>query len=323
MQKLGMTGMSFRASGLDRAAHVRSNLPPSADQQVVALWRGKVACSGDHQSAGPLWLPGDHPIWAEAKAPAVFLGLDEGVPRFARDLDLWSGTEDAQLGAFIDTSVQCHPLMPEGAGFFELRAIMMGLDARAAELAATARAMITWHQTHRFCSACGTETTPAEAGWSRACPGCGRRHFPRTDPVVIMLVTHENDVLLGRSPGWPEGMYSLLAGFVEPGETLEAAAAREVFEEAAVQLGPVQYVACQPWPFPGSLMLGVMAEAETREIKVDPNELEDAIWMSREAVMASLTGNHPLVKPARKGAIARSLIEDWLAGRLVPGGDRL
>lgn len=150
----------------------------------------------------------------------------------------------------------------------------------------------------------------------RHCRACGAHHFPRTDPVVIMLVTHGNEVLLGRSPGWPDGMYSLLAGFVEPGETIEAAAAREVWEEAQIPLGPVRYLACQPWPFPASLMIGVAAEATGRDIVCDPEELEDALWVSKEDLLNALSGTHPRVKPARKGAIARWILEAWLAGRL-------
>jgi NAD+ diphosphatase len=155
-----------------------------------------------------------------------------------------------------------------------------------------------------------------QAGWQRSCPDCGAHHFPRTDPVVIMLITHGNDVLLGRSPGWPEGMYSLLAGFIEPGETMEAAVRREVAEETAVSVGQVDYLASQPWPYPSSLMFGCRGEATSREITVDPAELDDALWISREELADALAGNHPVLKPARKGAIARFLMENWLADRL-------
>jgi len=154
------------------------------------------------------------------------------------------------------------------------------------------------------------------AGWERQCPACGGKHFPRTDPVVIMLITHGNSVLLGRSPGWPDGMYSLLAGFVEPGETMEAAVRREVFEETAVHVGPVSYLASQPWPFPASLMLGCHGMATSRDITIDPNELEDALWLSREELAQAFRGEHPVVKPARKGAIAHFLLSNWLADQL-------
>ncbi|CAN0586768.1 unnamed protein product, partial [Ectocarpus sp. 12 AP-2014] len=150
----------------------------------------------------------------------------------------------------------------------------------------------------------------------RLCPSCGAHHFPRTDPVVIMLVTHGSSVLMGRSPGWPEGMYSLLAGFVEPGETLEAAVRREVWEEAGVRVGAVDYLSSQPWPFPASLMMGCRGEALTRDITIDPVEIEDAMWVGKSEMMDAFAGVHPLIKPARKGAIAQFLLQNWLADTL-------
>lgn len=131
-----------------------------------------------------------------------------------------------------------------------------------------------------------------------------------------MLITHGNNVLLGRSPQWPDGMYSLLAGFIEPGETVEAAVRREVLEESGVRVGDVRYLASQPWPFPGSLMLGCAGEATSADIKIDPVEIEDALWVSREDVALIFTGQHPKINPTRKGAIAHFLLENWLADRL-------
>jgi NAD+ diphosphatase len=154
------------------------------------------------------------------------------------------------------------------------------------------------------------------AGWQRICPSCGAHHFPRTDPVVIMLVTRGNSVLVGRSPGWPPGMYSLLAGFVEPGETLEAAVRREVFEEAGVRIGAVRYLSSQPWPFPASLMVGCRGEALPGEITIDPAEIEDALWLTREQMVTVMAGAHPRIRAPRRGAIAHFLVEAWLADRL-------
>jgi NAD+ diphosphatase len=154
------------------------------------------------------------------------------------------------------------------------------------------------------------------AGWQRNCPACTTSHFPRTDPVVIMLVTRGNQLLLGRNAIWPEGMYSLLAGFVEPGETIEAAVRREVFEETGVRCGPVRYLASQPWPFPASLMIGCQAEATTQAITIDPVEIEEALWISREALLEVMAGQHPKIKAPRKGAIAGFLIGKWLADQL-------
>lgn len=156
----------------------------------------------------------------------------------------------------------------------------------------------------------------SEAGWQRRCDACKAHHFPRTDPVVIMLITHGNSVLMGRSHHWPEGMYSLLAGFVEPGETIEAAVRRETFEESGVEVGEVRYLSSQPWPFPNSLMFGCQGFATSDQITIDPVEIEDACWVSREDMMDAAAGHRPDMRPARKGSIARFLIEKWLADAL-------
>jgi len=264
----------------------------------------------------------DHPVLTSEvgdRDTTVFLGLDETEqPLFAVDFSTWEPEFlDAEaLGLFLDPSQQRHPDLPEDHVFSELRMVMTRLTPRAAELAATAKAIIGWHSTHGFCSRCGTRSDVAQGGWQRVCPACKAHHFPRTDPVVIMLITHGSSVLMGRSPGWPDGMYSLLAGFVEPGETLEAAVRREVFEETGVHVGAVNYLASQPWPFPASLMFGCGGEATSRDITIDPDEIEDAMWVSRDEMMTAFAGQHPVLKPARKGAIAHLLIRNWLADTL-------
>lgn len=217
---------------------------------------------------------------------------------------------------FLDTSAQGHPALQADLAFRELRAVMTALSPREAELAASAKALLHWHRSHGFCASCGAASVMEAGGWQRACPTCAAQHFPRTDPVVIMLVTRGNRLLVGRNAAWPEGMYSLLAGFVEPGETLEAAVRREVLEETGVRTGAVRYLASQPWPFPASLMIGCMAEAESEDIRIDPEELQDACWVTREEMVAVLAGRHPRMKPARPGAIAHFLIARWLADRL-------
>lgn len=310
--------VTFGGSGLNRAAELRGDAVQMAallDRgQVLPVWRGKpLVVAG--VALG--WVRPGHPVLAHGRGP-VFLGLDGDVPRFAQDISDWSpeaGAEAVEHG-FFDPSEQRHPALPGDHGFLELRGIMTQLTPRGAELAAMARAILHWHRSHGFCATCGAASEMAMAGWQRSCPACGAQHFPRTDPVVIMLVTRGNSVLLGRSPGWPEGMYSCLAGFIEPGETVEAAVRREVFEEAGVRLGAVRYLASQPWPFPASLMIGCAAEALDDEIRLDPAELEDALWMTREAVLAAMAGEHPVVKPARRGSIAHFLLANWLADRL-------
>ncbi len=328
----------FGASGLDRAAHLRLDEAALAAARadgagILPVWRGKPLMAGIPNTTGLAFRSADHPVLAEAAETPVFLGLDAaGVPLFAADVSSWvpDDIDEAQVGGFVDRSVQHHPAEgSKGAGFAELRSVMTMLAPRDAELAATARGLLQWHATHRFCARCGAGTEPAEAGWQRACPACGARHFPRTDPVVIMLVTHGDSVLVGRAPQWPERMYSLLAGFVEPGETVEAAVRREVFEEAGLVVGPVRYLASQPWPFPASLMLGCHGIAETTEITLDPVELQDARWLQRSEMLEVFMGRHPDISGAREGAIAHFLMREWLADRLdadaalppVPGWD--
>lgn len=311
--------VTFGGSGFDRAAGLRSEaagltaLLSSSDARVMALWRGKPLFA----ATGVAWLPADHAVFADA-GDILFLGRDGDGPRFARDVSAWTPPEGAEAPAagFFDATEQRHPACPDDHRFAELRGLMAGLPARDAELAATAKALLSWHRSHAFCSACGARSAMAQGGWQRSCGACGAQHFPRTDPVVIMLVTRGNRVLLGRSPGWPEGMYSLLAGFMEPGETIEAAVRREVAEETGVGVGQVTYLASQPWPYPSSLMIGCAGEALSDEIKLDPAELEAARWVSREEMAQVFAGEHPDIKAPRKGAIAGFLLAAWLADRL-------
>ncbi|MEM9969905.1 MAG: NAD(+) diphosphatase [Pseudomonadota bacterium] len=306
--------VTFGTSGLDRAAHLRADPPPGP---VMPVWRGKPLVEAG-ETRRVVYLPPDHTVFDDASDAPIFLGLDDGQAVHARDVSAWEPDEiEDTFGAFFDPSEQHHPDLPEDQVFGDLRANMTLLDRRSAEVAATAKALIEWHRTHGFCARCGTRSVMAMSGWQRDCPACDRHHFPRTDPVVIMLITHGNSVLIGRSPGWPEGMYSLLAGFVEPGETLEAAVRREVVEESGVRVGEVTYLSSQPWPFPSSLMFGCRGDALTTDITLDPKELDDARWVSKEEMMEALRGAHPELKPARKGAIARFLIERWLADTLT------
>ena len=315
--------VTFGGSGLDRAGEIRADGGAVAAAQAdpaaraVLFWRGKALIS-PARPASLARLPLDHPVLAGRLGDAILLGREDGAARFACDISDWEpdGFDPSQLGGFLDPSEQRHPDLGDDLAFAELRRIMTWLSPRDAELAATGKAILGWHETHRFCAKCGHESVVAQAGWQRNCPACKASHFPRTDPVVIMLIIHGNSVLMGRSPGWPEGMYSLLAGFVEPGETLEAAVRREVFEEAGVEVGEVGYLASQPWPFPASLMFGCWGQATSRDITIDPVEIEDAIWVTREDMMQAFSGAHPKILPARKGAIAHFLLENWLADTL-------
>ncbi|MBN2629605.1 MAG: NAD(+) diphosphatase [Rhodobacteraceae bacterium] len=309
--------VTFGGSGLDRAAQLRGDAAQQAALlargMVLPLWRGKPLV---RSGCGLGWVAAGSVVLHDAGL-TVFLGLDGDTPVFAADISGWQPPDAGiAVSGFLDQTEQHHPALADDLAFVELRGVMLRLTAREAELAATARAVLQWHASHGFCAACGAASLPVMAGWQRACPACGGQHYPRTDPVVIMLVTHGNRALIGRSPGWPEGMYSCLAGFVEPGETVEAAVRREVFEESAVRIGAVRYLCSQPWPFPASLMLGCAAEATTDAITLDPVELEHALWVSREDMVTVMTGDHPDIKPARKGAIAHFLIQNWLADQL-------
>lgn len=271
------------ASDLNRMAERRGDeagLRADPALRVMRLHKGEVALEDGALAWGPL----------PKGAPFVFLGGEDG----------------RLLGATVS----------EGGELFDLREHLAALSPRDAELAATARALLSWHHRHGFCAACGAPSRMVDSGWRRVCDACGASHFPRTDPVVIMLVTHGDDVLIGRSPGWPERMYSLLAGFVEPGETVENAVRRETAEEAGVKVGAVRYLASQPWPFPASLMLGCRAEALTRDITVDPTELEHALWISREELAQVFADQHPDIRPPRRAAIAGALMWNFLAGRV-------
>ena len=231
----------------------------------------------------------------------VFLGRDSDGPRFA--LAIAPAAAEA-LKSRDDLVVS------------DLRsAAMHGLVAsRHLPAFAQAKSLIGWHGRNRFCSNCGADTDAVHAGWRRDCPGCGAQHFPRTDPVVIMLVVNGDYCLLGRQPRFGKGMWSCLAGFVEPGETVEEAVRRESLEEAGIRCGRVTYFASQPWPFPMSLMIGCHAEALTMEITVDRTELEDARWFARDEVAAMLMRRHPDgLTATHPHAIAYHIIRAWLA----------
>ncbi|MBV9883418.1 MAG: NAD(+) diphosphatase [Sphingomonadaceae bacterium] len=229
---------------------------------------------------------------AEAEGDMLFLGLDEGVPLFA-------------------PLVRTEALGRRAWSVFRLLSLMSQRDAA---IWGAARSLNEWHNRHLFCSVCGTAAVVFRAGWGRKCPNCGAEHFPRVDPVVIMLAEHEGRVLLGRQPQYPAGRYSALAGFVEPGESIEEAVARELMEEAGIAVRDVRYVTSQPWPFPGQLMIACIASAESDALRLDANELEDAFWASRDEVRAALAGDPaaPFQAPP-PFAIANTLLTRWSA----------
>ena len=239
-----------------------------------------------------VWIDNGRLLLAAPDGSEVFLGLADKTPLFATDVS-------------ADEPAAGHP-----AG---LREAATELPVDEAALAAYAASLLSWHRRHGFCANCGAPTEVVDAGHERRCPNCEAHHFPRTDPVVIVRVTDGLDqILLGRSPRWPAGRYSLLAGFVEPGETLEAAVRREIREESEIEVSEVGYVASQPWPFPSSLMLGFQALARAGEPRPDGRELEDVRWFERSEVEDAAAGRGEiLLSPPY--SIARRLIDGWLA----------
>jgi NAD+ diphosphatase len=233
-------------------------------------------------------------------AEMVFLGLCESAPRFAVALE----------PAVAETLKTCGEFV-----VIDLRSIAVRGLVEADHLPplAEGKALLNWHARHRFCSTCGAATDLVEGGWRRDCPSCRAQHFPRTDPVVIMLAVASERCVLGRSYRFQPGMWSCLAGFVEPGEAIEDAVRRETREEAGIICGRVRYFASQPWPFPTSLMIGCHAEACSREIVIDRSELDDARWFDREEVAAMLLQRHPdgLTTPPSM-AIAYHIIRAWV-----------
>jgi len=316
--------VNFGGGGLDRQACRRPHageLLKSDAARVLALWRGRPLVTGGRDAVKLAFVAPDHPLLADHGGELVFLGAANGQLLFARDVSGWNPNSTTARDAGPGRAGDDEPIgpisgLPDDARFADLRPLITGLDPLDAEIAVTAKGILEWHRTHQFCAACGAPSELAEGGWQRRCLACERRHFPRTDPVVIMLVTRGNAVLVGRSPGWPEGFYSLLAGFMEPGETVSAAVRREVAEETHVQVGKVRMLASQPWPFPASLMIGCLAMADSAEITLDPAELDDALWLSREEMLSVFAGTHPTVSTPRKGAIAHFILKMWLADRL-------
>lgn len=258
---------AFAGSPLNRRAEWRSSDAAFMEIDKVRPKRW-LKCLGDQVA-----FAGENPVHdqVEEGRERIFLGEDrEGVLWFATPA---SATDD---------------LLP-------LRGVMMEgrVSKEVLAMLAQARSLLHWHETHGFCAACGAKSSMADLGYRRHCPACGREHFPRTDPVVIMVVRHGGRFLLGRQESWQPGMYSALAGFMEPGETIEEAVAREVREEVGIAVTSATYVASQPWPFPSSLMIGMIAEAEDEKIVLDGSELEDARWFAREELDLMLTREHP------------------------------
>lgn len=289
-----MSPMAFSGNPLDRASYHRADAAWLAAQVARGLflpfWQNRPFVVSDR--AG--FLP-----WRGAwdGATSVFLGLDGDQPLFAVDL---AGEHEAQL---------------DGGAFQEMRPAAFVLPARDTAIAGQAKALLDWHKRHGFCPNCAMATQICDGGYRRTCPRCGAEHFPRTDPVVIMLPVFGDECLVGRNQRFPPQLYSAFAGFVEPGESMEEAVRRELREEVNLAAGEVTYHATQPWPFPSSLMLGCYAKALNRDFAIDRNEIEEARWLTKDEVRTRLAGGiEDDMKLPVTIAIAHHLLKDW-AGR--------
>ena len=291
----------FSGSTLDRAATLRrdeaglASLLKATASRIFPVWRSHSLIKGDQIVSLP-HAEIEHLL--EAGETPIFLGMQNDVACFTCDLS--------------HHELETIPRLAEAGEFADIRQIGGQLSQADAALLAFARAMVHWHRTHRFCGRCGKRTLPHQGGHVRRCtdPACGQETYPRTDPAVIMLVTSDDHCLLGRQSIWTPGMFSTLAGFVEPGETPEEAVAREVMEETGIRVTEVTYHSSQPWPFPGSLMIGFHAIGIREEPRVDTHELEAAAWFTRKDLRAFPERGMTLPRPI---SIARRLIVDWLA----------
>lgn len=297
---------AFSANPLNRLSENRSETciedamkDPRSRYIVVAF--GKMILRKIGESLSGVFGIDDLKPFSAHDGTIVLLGWDkDGVPWLAAQSSLTEDDIPDDLVALDFRSIYIQGLVePE----------LLGALAQAG-------ALLAWHKSHAFCSRCGFASELQDGGYKRVCPNCGMQHFPRTDPVVIMLTISKDGekCLLGRSPHFAEGVYSCLAGFVEPGETIEAAMRRETKEESGINVGRVVYHASQPWPFPYSLMIGCYGEAENEKIVLD-DELEDARWFSRKEVQSMVDGDHPeSLKMPPMGAIANNLVMFWLDG---------
>ncbi len=295
---------TFAGNPLDRVSERRREPEWLADQleaegtTVLAFWNGSPLIQ---DGPGGLRLARIEPALAVELAGGderlLFMGVDEALRAvFALDIE---GAADPAEGVL------------HGRGRFgALRELAAVLPADDCGMAASAKAVFEWRRRHRFCSACGQPTYVAEAGWKRLCPSCKVEHFPRTDPVVIMLPVRDGQCLLGRQSAWPPGRYSALAGFMEPGESIEEACAREIREESGLTTLAVRYHSSQPWPWPSNLMIGLIAEVAPGEAQADQSELEAVRWLAREDVAKLLTEGGDITLPPSM-AIARQLIAFW------------
>lgn len=299
---------TFSGNPLDRAGDRRADLAwlaaqmENPDALAVAVWNGRLLVEDAEGATRLAYLRADMATEAAGGDERMaFLGLWKGAPVFAAEFE---GVADPADG----------PLRGLGR-FEELRGVALTLPVHEAGIAATAKSLLEWHRRHGFCATCGQKSDVADGGWKRVCAACRTEHFPRVDPVVIMLPVLGDRCLMGRQSAWPAGRMSALAGFVEPGESIEEACARELEEEAGLACTRAVYHSSQPWPFPSTLMIGLIAEVADDQATPDQTELEEVRWFTREEVSAMLArGEFDGVTPPPPLAIAHHLLKAWIEG---------
>lgn len=299
---------TFAGNPLDRASERRGDIAwltekiNAPDSLGIALWNGKPLVEASKDGGVQIaYLRAD--MCEELSGGAerlLFMGLWKETAIFAVDLE---GGADPAEG----------PLQGLGA-FEDLRASALRMPATDAAILATAKGMFEWRRKHRHCANCGEQSDVVDGGWKRICPSCRAEHFPRTDPVAIMLAVHGEKALLGRQAAWPKGMFSALAGFIEPGETIEEGCARELMEEAGLTATKVRYHSTQPWPYPNSLMIGLIADVDSDQATPDQTELDEVRWFSREECQKLLAGQLEGTFAPGRMAIAHQLIKAFAEG---------
>lgn len=314
----------FSENNFDRSTKTRGlsvklkKLKLSPQSKHILIWRGKILF--DFSSKAPITglLKHNDSFWTEFNTANIelghFIGYRNQSPIFYHDISDWIDPKDdsSKLNAFSDETRNYHPALSSSYAFCELRSIMTIIPKNDASMLASVKGIYEWNKVNNFCNKCGHPTLEALSSWEKFCNSCNSKHFPRTDPVVIMLVSMNDTILLGRSALWPKGMFSCLAGFMEPGESIESAVVRETFEETGVLVENVKYITSQPWPFPASLMIGCIAQAKSDKITIDKDELEDARWFHKHEIREAIRTKTSWW-PAREGSIARYLINQWIS----------
>ena len=288
--------MPFAGSDLEECEHKRDQEHLegylNSDNACAILFdqgRPSLRPTGGLQMVHPKKLVGQN----IADPGPLFLGTRDGVPIFA--FHIQRDNEIAEMESFQD-----------------MRVVAAQLSPTELALAGRAKSLLEWHASHTFCAKCGKQSFPQRGGTSRKCPSCGTDHFPRVNPVTIMLVVNGDQCLLGRGHGWPDGAFSALAGFISPGETIEEGCAREVFEEVGIKVDSQRYIFSQPWPFPSQLMMGLICETQETKLTIDEKEIEDAQWFSREQVEAVFAKRSDVFTRPPRFTIAHQLLRHWL-----------